>query len=251
MKKTYIATLILLGALVFPSSLFAISDDYDPGVWSFAFHFQIKNGVLSTQSEAKLEYEATLASGEQLSPGNTDYRIDIIGVKGNILGTYGFNDPKTYVAVLDKTVFDVLTPFFANGKKAEIYAKNGKKLFEVSLAGTSFCNDNGRCDMGVGENFSNCVNDCPPPPTPNPTPTPVTPTPANPTPTPVQPGAVDPTITPSTSSTGTSGEVVRTQGLMTGNSKIMLVFGVGFVLLSVLGFVVMRGRKSAAEKAFE
>lgn len=251
MIKKYIAVLALFGALIAPTQLFAISEDYNPGEWSFAFHFQIKNGVLGTQTEAKLAYEATLAYAEQIPPGTTDYRIDIIGVKGNILGTYGFNDPKTYVAVLDKTVFDVITPFFANGKRAEVYAKNGKKLFEISLAGTSFCNDNNVCDMGVGENFSNCANDCPPPPSPTPTPSVVTPTPSNPTPTPIAPTVVDPSVAPSPSGTTSDGEVVRTPGLMTGNNKIMLVVGVGFVLLSVLGFVVMRGRRSEEEKAFE
>ncbi len=249
MIKKYIAVLALLGALTAPTQIFAISDDYDPGGWAFAFHFQIKNGVLASLSESKLAYSPTLAVSEKLEPGNTDYRIDIIGVRGNLLGTYGFNDPKTYVAVLDKTVFDVVTPFYANGKKAEVYAKSGKKLFEIDLGGTSFCNDNKVCDMNVGENFSTCPNDCPPPPSnPPPSPSGITPPSTNPTPPPTT-SEIEP-VAPNLPGTN-NGEVVRTPGLMEGNNKIMLVFGVGFVLFAVLGFVVMRARKSAAEKAFE
>ena len=219
----------------------AVSDNYDPGEWEFQFHLQVKDGVLHTNTEAKQSYEATLDPVNWIDPKTSDYKVVITGVKGNTLGTYGFNDPHSIVPALNKSVFDVITPMFANGKTALFYSKTNTKLFEISLAGTLFCNDDKFCDMDGGENFATCPNDCPKPPdTPDPVapPTPVAPTPGN---------TVTPPPMPTPGATGGVPDTVIKGGTVSTNGNIPIlpiVIGVGAILLAVLGLVYMRQRNA-------
>lgn len=244
--KTYMSLSVCTLMLFFPTLSFAMNTDYDPGTWDYTFHLQIKNGVLGIQKEAVTPYEATLNSGEiPLPPKNTDFHIDVIGVKGNLLGSYGFNDPKTYAPVLEKTIFDLNIPFFANGGRAVVFNRAGKKLFEQSLLGTSFCNDNRKCEIATGENFANCANDCPPPPRES--------TPAGEASSEITdlPGiapngtiVIQP-ITPTNSNESTTTYTLA-EGSATKNMVIPLTIGVLSILLSLVGYIAWRKHKEAA-----
>jgi hypothetical protein len=235
-KKYILAALLLLS---FPFTTFAFSADYDPGIWAFVFHLEIKDGILRAQADAVIPYEATPVSEtpDSKDPNESDFHVDIIGVRGNMLGSFGFDDPKTVVPALGKSVFDVYTPFFANGTRALISTKEGKKLLELSLSGTSFCNDNAVCDTDVGENFVNCANDCPAPEV-------LTPIPqtndgdVGETPT-QEVGGEKPVIT-STDGTAT---ITRTQGDTEKRSSVIpMTIGVGIILLALVGLIYWRRR---------
>lgn len=239
---------ILLSAMLFvliPSAALAFSEDYDPGVWVYNFHFEIKSGVLSSFRGAPLPYEAMPVAEfpAPKSPSDSDYRIDIISGKGVLLGSFGFDDPKTIVAALGASVFDVKVPFFANGGKALIYDRSKKKLIEISLTGSSFCNDNGICDPSVGETYLNCANDCPAPIVPTITPGTQPDTPSSaPTTSPSSPTITPPS--PVVNSTGGEATVTHTQGDAPERKSVVIpmTIGVGTMLLAVVGLVYWRRR---------
>lgn len=185
MKKIYFIAL-LLTTLFTASSAFAggFSDD-----WSYAFHLQSVNGTISPDKSSGEFYtpvpELYVSS---VNAAESDYYGLIKSIKGKEVARFGFNEPQTTVSLLGKSLFDVKAPFYANADHVEFYAKNGKKLFDISVRGSSFCNDNATCNADVGETYLNCPSDCPPPPPP------VETTPTTPTTTPVVP-----TVTPTSS----------------------------------------------------
>lgn len=156
MKKIF--TLAILA--VFLPLAFA-SANYDDDVWSYVFHLQYKEGVLGVNDSEKESY----TSIPQLftattDPATTDFRGAIVSGKGKELATFGFNKPTSIVISLGKSILDVNAPYFANADHVTFFDKKGKRLFDISLRGSSFCNDNNICNANVGENSLNCPNDC-------------------------------------------------------------------------------------------
>lgn len=205
MKKLSLI-LIVLTALFTTSSASAagFSDD-----WAYAFHLQSENGVLSPDKSSG-EYYTPIPElyVSSVNPSSSDYYGLIKSIKGKEVARFGFNEPQTTVSLLGKSLFDVKAPFFANADHVEFYTKNGKKLFDISVRGSSFCNDNATCNADVGETYLNCPADCPPPPPPVETPPETTPTTT----------AVAPTVTPTSS--GQQIPVTVSQDPNSGNSLI-------------------------------
>ena len=133
-------------------------------VWSYAFHMEYRNGTLAPDTSSGESYtpipELSTPEGD---PSATDFYGVIIGVKGKELNRFGFNTPKTTVAALGKSIFDVKATFFADADHVSFYTQQGKHLFDISVKGSSFCNDNNVCNADVGEDYTNCPNDCPAP----------------------------------------------------------------------------------------
>lgn len=50
-------------------------------------------------------------------------------------------------------------PFFPNGKYANIYSPEGKKILTIDLSSKATCNENGNCDKPIEDN-KNCPSDC-------------------------------------------------------------------------------------------
>lgn len=156
MKKIF--TLAILGILLPFTIAFA---NYDNDEWSYLFHLQYKEGVLGVNDSEKEPY----TSIPQLftattDPATTDFSGTIVSGKGKKLATFGFNKPTSMVVSLGKSILDVRAPYFANADHVTFFDKRGKRLFDVSVRGSSFCNDNNICNANVGENSVNCPNDC-------------------------------------------------------------------------------------------
>jgi hypothetical protein len=149
--------------------------------------------------------------------------------------------PNTTDIASGKTKIEPMGPYFAYADRVIFYAKGGKKLFEISVRGSSFCNANKSCDAAVGENFRNCPMDCP--------------APIEPAPTTVSPG-IPPSIattgrkeipavdTPTTPVTGTdASSVTVSTGQPTGkrgvDTKVVLSF-VGGIIIIVFAIVLRR-----------
>lgn len=156
MKKIF--TLVILA--VFLPLAFA-SANYDDDIWSYVFHLQYKEGVLGVNDSEKDPY----TSIPQLftatnDPATTDFSGTIVSGKGKELAKFGFNKPTSIVVSLGKSIIDVNAPYFANADHVTFFDKKGKRLFDISVRGSSFCNDNNICNANVGENSLNCPNDC-------------------------------------------------------------------------------------------
>lgn len=163
MKKKILITLL---ALMFPFSLaYANVDDDD---WTYFFYLQYKEGVLAPEEGAAYPYDPIPVYYDGPTDEGTAKQMDFYSVvvsgKGVKLAHVGFNKPETIVPALGKSIFTVKVPFYANASRVDFYQKSGKKLFTISVSGSSFCDDNNKCNASVGENYRNCPNDCPPPP---------------------------------------------------------------------------------------
>ncbi len=259
MKKKILITLL---ALLFPSSLgYAMVDDDD---WTYFFYLQYKQGVLAVEEGAAYPYDPIPVYFDGPTDEGTAKQMDFYGIivsgKGTNLAYFGFNKPETIVPALGKSVFTVKAPFFANASRVDFYQKSGlsvqagKKLLTISVSSSSFCDDNNKCNGGVGENFRNCPNDCPPPPggvPPReviPPPQPVTPPTPVITPTP-EPPVVEETIgttLPGTALVGTSSTPSPKKGVET-KTIVVVVTGILALLLAGLMFYVRKAMNEGAQ----
>ena len=156
MKKIF--ALIILGILL---PLTFASANYDDDVWSYVFHLQYKDNVLGVNDSEKNPYTPIPGAYIQKDdPKTTDFSGKIISVKGKELGIFGFNKPTSMVISLGKSILEIQAPYFADADHVSFFDKNGKHLFNISLLGSSFCNDDNVCNAKVGENSVNCPNDC-------------------------------------------------------------------------------------------
>jgi len=248
MKKKILITLF---ALMFPFTFaYANVDDDD---WTYFFYLQYKEGVLAPEEGAAYPYDPVPSYFDGPRDEETAKQADFYGVvvsgKGVKLAYTGFNKPETSIAALGKSVFTVKVPFYANANRVDFYQKGGKKLFSISVSASSFCDDNNKCNVGVGENFRNCPNDCPPPPggiPPRevvPPPQPVTPEPVTlPAPeTPlIEPIAEDVgTVLPSTAEVVTNEAPLPKKGVDT-TTIVVVVTGILALLLAGLMFYLRK-----------
>lgn len=171
------------------------------------------------------EHAPTLSSGE--------FRGDIISGKGKLLTSFWFNTPTTTIVALNKSRADIRAPYFANADHVSFYTNNGTKpLFTISLKASSFCNDNNKCEGEVGENYSNCANDCPAPVKTTTTPTKPSVTPSDTTETPT---ITEPTVNLPGTNEGTTTRATTPES--SGNSSVIqLTIGIFLVLLSFVGY---------------
>jgi hypothetical protein len=198
--------LFLLGMFLFATQAFAGGFSED---WSYSFHLQEVDGKVTPAKDSNDTYtpvpELFVKIGE---PNETDFYGIIKNIKGKETARFGFNAPETTVALLGKSLFDVKAPFYADSDHVEFYTQSGKHLFDISVKGSSFCDDDAACDGEVGETYLNCPADCPPPPPVTTTPISTTTSPTSPT---VQPSVETPEIpvavsNPTTTTTETSSD---------------------------------------------
>lgn len=165
------------------------SANIDDDIWIYVFRLEYAQGTLSTEAGLKVPYDLIpTAFEEKVSAGEGDYYGTIFTGTGKEDARFGFNKPTTQNISSGKSLLPVRAPYFANADHVSFYSRGGKHLFDVSVKGSSFCNDNNSCNTEAGENYLNCPNDCPPPP----------------------PASIDPTPLPVTPSSGTGGETTVT-----------------------------------------
>jgi len=238
MKKFFV---FLLFALLTPFAL--VSANTDDDVWSYAFHLEYTQGSVIVDTTVKFPYEPIpeLYSAKN-DPATSDFYGVISNVKGKEEARFGFDSPNTTLAS-GKTPLTVPAPYFADADHVAFYNKAGKHLFDISVKGSSFCNDNAICDARVGEDYLNCPNDCVAPATPPATPpttiNPPTPATVVPTPSPATVQPIAPTATPEP-----EGEVTKSGGTLPITlSPTVIILLVVSLLLVVLGIVLLRIRK--------
>ena len=161
-KKTLTVVFLVL-FLSFPVFAFANVDD---DIWVYSFLLQYKQGILAPQEGVEIPYDLIPTAFEEEVPATKgEYYGIILTVKGKEDARFGFNKPTVQNVSSGKSLLAVRAPYFANADHVSFYSRDGKHLFDISVRGSSFCNDNNSCDTQTGENYLNCPNDCPPPPT--------------------------------------------------------------------------------------
>ncbi len=245
MRNT-ITTFIAL-VLFAPTLLYA---NVEEDVWSYEFHLEYNKGALVVSPSAKSPYRPIpVEFAPSIDPSSSSFYGVVVGYKGQELAKFGFSAPDLTDQVTGRSPLEVRAPYFANADHVSFYTSGGKKVLDVSVRGSSFCNDNKTCDSKIGENYRNCPLDCPAPAA----------APVLPLPLPIQ------EYDQSSSSTATGGDsreaspmsdvsepvvvppATQTDELSASDaprmSTMTIVSIVGGILLIVLAFVVLRIKK--------
>lgn len=160
-----ILALVVLAAILLSSQTYAAQEDN----FVYLFHLYYENGTLVVDRDAENPYELLSDIFEQPFTGASPYSGKVVSAKGQQLATFKFD-----VAAPGKV--SAKGPYYANADHVDFISPAGAKLLTVSVAASSFCNDDAVCNKEVGENDRNCPNDCtviPVPISSSPTPTPV------------------------------------------------------------------------------
>ena len=239
-KKTLTVVFLVL-FLSFPVFAFANVDD---DIWVYSFLLQYKQGILAPQEGVEIPYDLIPTAFEEEVPATKgEYYGIILTVKGKEDARFGFNKPTVQNVSSGKSLLAVRAPYFANADHVSFYSRDGKHLFDISVRGSSFCNDNNSCDTQTGENYLNCPNDCPPPP-----PLPTTPIPSPTVPTGSTGGetTTTPSLGPDPTPEPITDTVVKTPGSLpslTISPVTIAVLVVSIIVLLIL-FAVWKVRKN-------
>ncbi len=240
LKKIF--TLLLIFTFLTP--VFA-SANVDDDIWIYVFKLEYVQGILSPEKGPSIAYDLIPTAYEEKVPASSgDYYGIVLTSKGKEDARFGFNKPTTQNVSSGKSLLSVRAPYFANADHVSFYGHDGKHLFDISVKGSSFCNDNGSCNADAGENYLNCPNDCPPPP-------PVSTTPG---PLPLPPDSntqgettVNPIVpSPSPSPEPFQETVTKTSGSLASlaHSPITIIVLVVSIVLLLILFVVWKIRKN-------
>lgn len=239
MKKLF--TLIVALTFIAPFSLASAS--FDDNQSFYIFHLEFKQDVLSQNKDIKFPYDIIPGEYVSTAKGGDFYGEIVSGHKVSLTRVW-FDKPTTSVPAAGKSIVDVRAPYFANADHVTFFTAAGKTLFTISLAGSSFCNDNNKCNKEVGEDSNNCPNDCPPTPGEQLQVAPIELAPeVISTPPPATIASIPVKSEPATN-TNTTVEADTTT-TSPRNIAIPLTVGVSLVLLSVLGWVAWKRRASS------
>lgn len=205
-KKTFVLIIFALAILSLYNTCLAAADS---GVYTYVFHLSLDNGSLSIDKNFKFPYDLVAAPFVQTVTGINPYKGEIVSAQNKTEGLFQFN-PTT-------GKLSVQAPYFSDASKVNFYNNNGQLLLTLNVSGSSVCNDNGVCESSVGENSTNCPNDCPP--------------------------STAPTLLPPTSTTPTSSPVSQPS---TGNGwaiGLWVFSGVALLAAGIMFFVAQRRQR--------
>jgi hypothetical protein len=238
----------VLCALLFILPVFAFANIEDD-VWSYVFHLEYSGASITVAQGAKSAYGSIpVAFTASLDPKTAPFYAEVVSVKGKTLTRFGIPPATSIDTSSGKSPLELHGPYFADADHVAFYTTIGKHLFDISVRKSSFCNDDGKCNAPVGENYVNCPIDCPAPvnavipavDTPAPTSLPTTESPTQ---------VVAPTAPVVATPTTDNSYVTTSEGVTqksTTNTKAVLSL-VGGILIIVFALVVRRVRKNSQQ----
>ncbi len=154
MKKIILTILIGLAWMPFLASADIYTDAHD---FVYTFYLRYDNGKLSVDKSAKHPYDLIADTFEQPEVGENPFHVQVFGVNGDKIAEALFKIP---TSSMPRGPVIVRAPYFANAGKVVFLNSKGVQLLTVSVAESSFCNDDKVCNADVGEDWKNCRNDC-------------------------------------------------------------------------------------------
>lgn len=143
-------------ALVFSSSADGRSSDQS----SYLFYLYYDNGQLFADRDYEFTYDVV---PEEFVPETVNapypFRGEIITFSNQVAATFVF-DPRRGDPEFLKGKLSVKAPYAPNGQKAVFYDSQGNQLLSVFVGESSFCNEDGVCNVDRGEDNISCSADC-------------------------------------------------------------------------------------------
>ncbi len=160
MKKFIIASAIIAS---FVSTIaFAAKPDpnADIGSLSYVFHLYYDNGQLFADRDFQIKYDVVAQKfTPEVITTSKPYKGEVISFKNAVISTFVF-DPQKGNPTFTKGKISVSAPYAADALKVNFLDNTGKQILSIFVSDSSFCNDNGACDVATGENQKTCPNDC-------------------------------------------------------------------------------------------
>jgi len=126
--------------------------DNSPSSFYYVFHLYYGNGQLNTDRDFQFKYDVIPDVFVQAPVGQFPYRGEVINFVDEISGDFKF-DPKA-----GKN--SVQAPYVADAQKVIFYDNQEQPVLTIPVSETSFCNDDGICNVDRGEDYLNCSKDC-------------------------------------------------------------------------------------------
>ncbi|PIR42099.1 MAG: hypothetical protein COV30_00135 [Candidatus Yanofskybacteria bacterium CG10_big_fil_rev_8_21_14_0_10_37_15] len=148
---------LIIGLLFLPVF---VSADHGVDDFSYLFHLYYDNGQLFADRDFEFVYDVV---PETFVPETVNtqfpFKGEIITFSNQVAGTFMF-DPRRGDPGFLKGQISVKAPYAPNGEKVVFYDAQGKQLLIVFVLESSFCNENGVCDVDNGEDQNTCSADC-------------------------------------------------------------------------------------------
>lgn len=148
--------LIIVASLVFNSHVpfFSVRADVNNNISSFhyVFHLYYADGKLNTDRDFQFKYDVIPDAFVQSSVGQFPYRGEVVNFVGEISGDFKFDSKAGKNSVR--------APYFADAQKVVFYDSQNQSVLTIPVSDSSFCNDDGICNVDKGEDYLNCSKDC-------------------------------------------------------------------------------------------
>ncbi len=153
MKKIIVllVALVLLPQVFAQSLSYSVIMEYNEGAFSLKDILLIKASPMPVSKTG--EYTARIISFKEETLFETAFSVNLEPFYSMPLSKETAKPSQK----LTKTTFDLLMPYFTNGKSLQILRHN-ELLFETDLSKFSTCNENSVCD--ASESLESCLSDC-------------------------------------------------------------------------------------------
>lgn len=160
MRTKFKQILIVLLFLALFNFAFAGEGDRNPLASSYIFYLYYDNGQLFADRDFEFKYDVI---PEEFVPETVNtqfpYKGEIITFNDQIAGTFVF-DPRRGDPAFTKGKLEVKAPYASDGDKAVFSDAQGNQLLTIFVSESSFCNDDGVCNVDNGEDENTCPADC-------------------------------------------------------------------------------------------
>lgn len=150
----------LLILILFVLPFFAFSDEAESNDFIYIFHLYYDNGQLAADRDIEFKYDVVPeAFVHETVNSQFPYKGEIITLNDRVAGIFIF-DPRRGDPSFLKGKISVKAPYFSDGEKAVFYDAQGNQLLTIFVSDSSFCNDDGVCNVDNGEDENTCSADC-------------------------------------------------------------------------------------------
>ena len=156
----YSKKLIELPMEVLAVETYIITNQKNSPSLSYLFHLYYDNGQIFADRDFEFKYDVI---PEEFKPEvlTTQFPFsgEVVNLKGETAATFKF-DPRRGNPAFLKGKISVKAPYAPDGKKVVFYDVQDKPLLAIFVDESSFCNDDGICNVDRGEDKKTCPNDC-------------------------------------------------------------------------------------------
>ncbi|MBP9822254.1 MAG: LPXTG cell wall anchor domain-containing protein [Candidatus Pacebacteria bacterium] len=152
--------ILIIIAVIFGIVSVAQANTSSGETFHYVFHLYYDAGKLNTDRDFKFKYDVIPGDFSPDSLGTQfPYHAEVVNLLNETVSRFDF-DPRQGDVSLNKGKISVSAPYFADGQKVIFYDNQNQSILTVPVSESSFCNDDGICNVDKGEDYSNCSKDC-------------------------------------------------------------------------------------------